>query len=226
MNSLTCDRFISTLRNNAEKLRESNQGGLNPTETRPFGDFRGVFSDRCEYVYSLYALDRALDSITSLAEFVSKVSDPGWSGRQVTADHLSWFGSELAFFLRGYVGALSEEVMVLENEKLKAFSGYLRQWLHLGFSSGNDQNAVRSFLWGCALNKICDVDSSTGMRLSQQDKDKFIEQRVNREMIAFRDVLQISRLIMKNICDGDREYLYAKTLVTNVSSVPLLNPGI
>lgn len=212
MNSLICDRFVSTLRADAEKLKNLGQGGLNPTVTKTFGDLGHVFSDRCEYTYSLYSLDMVFASINRLATLLAY-------GRDVVRRSFEYgMASLIAFNLRGYVGALSEETWVLNQEKLSSLPYNLFMWRNAGYESGIEQDQIYQLLWDYAVTKVSDIDVNNGKRLSQDEKDRYIDLRVQREMKAFVELSRISANIMIFMLDG----IY---VFDSVSSVPLLKSG-
>ena len=112
---------------------------------------------------------------------------------------------QIAFNLRGYVGAFSEENMVLEEDFLKGLQDMLKGWFSENMLPGYEQDRLRLFLWNYALEQVFDVDDSDGHQLSQEEMDKYIEQRVNREMKSFKEVLLISADILRNIYLDGRE---------------------
>jgi hypothetical protein len=197
MESFVYKRLFGTLNEEAKKLRQKEGNEVNPTGERKEMAYGHAFKDNGVYVYSLYNLDSTLSALTSYLEYVSEKRESDDEGCLYKCETLPL---EIAFNLRGYIGAFSEENMLLERKRLKKLGDVLEGWFDAAsMNSGKEQNKLYQFLWDFAKTKICDVDPSSGNDFSKEEKSEFMKLRVNTEMKAFKEILEVSGSITWDI---------------------------
>jgi len=187
---------------------------LNPTGIKKDEDGR-------EYVYSLASLDLVLSSLNEFFEDLStrKEGDRSkfWNSDK---DRLDRLPSKIAYNLRGYVGVISEEDMVLEAHKLEDLFLDLRDWFLAGMSVGKEQDALYQSLWNyekeyvnqlvlnnhSSVSHFSSLSPKLGVQQSKEDKEKFVRDRgefikgrVQRKLKIFREIMFVSLNITRDM---------------------------
>ena len=143
-------------------MQEKEGDEINPTGVKGFED--GAFKDHCRYVYSLSSLHTVLKSFASFDEVISKrreqkeeKTEDQWRGDLKRLVNLP---CSVAFDLRGYIGAFSEQNMIFEADKLQDLRDVLKRWSSSTMNNGKTQDKLYQFLWDYAATQICDEDNS------------------------------------------------------------------
>ncbi len=191
-------RFHLLLREETDRLKDNEGSEINPTKKRKTGN--KFFRDNCDYVYSLCSLDDVLYQLDCSEQAASEWKDKKWKEDQYMIikmdeqrkESLETLPSQIAFDLRGYIGAFSEDSMVLEEKRLEELKNVLKGWYSVKMSGGDEQDRLYHFLYDYALTQFIDEGV-------EDRKDDLIKQRVYKEMKAFKEVLAISGDILGSI---------------------------
>lgn len=213
-------RFFKVIEDEMEKLKEQEGNEINPTGWREEKAWSRAFDDYCTYIYSLYSLDFVIHSLKAFGDDLEKSkNDMSKSFYEADITKLRSLPAKIAFNLRGYIGAFSEESMALDEDRLKDLHILLFRWSSIGMDDGEEQNALYQFLWNYALTQLYDGDDN-GVLFSQEDKDRVMALRVLREMKAFKEVLTISTtLVMEMFNDVWAGYNEGASSVALVNGV-------
>lgn len=196
------ERFFQVLENETERLKQEEGNKINPTgKKEPFGGWELLFKDNCDYVYSLHNLDAACYALTSFIESLSKRSEQDKNRSNYLQDLQRSMDvhSKIAFYLRGYVGAFSEESMVLEEDRLQELQDILMSWIASSGNSGKARDKLYQFLWDYAsVQLLDDIEENDEYSSVRGKSDDIIKWRVNREIKVFKEILDISRTIVSD----------------------------
>jgi hypothetical protein len=190
MTAALFERFAETIKKEAERLLESEDNEINPKGVKK--DLDGF-----EYVYSLASLDKVIGYFTSFEDRLFKRK--GEEKKKVLFDlDKETFRSlpcKIAFGLRGYIGAVSEDSMLLEGKNEVELQVLLNKWSKVNMRNGQEQDDLYQFLCGyerkcvenLSLANIDVVNEKIGDNI-----DGFINGRVERKLMLFKEVMVVS----------------------------------
>lgn len=201
MGEAVSERFIKLIEDEIDKLKVKTGNKINPTET--IKD-----NDGCEYVYSLYSLDHVIHCFNTFSEgILERKKDPkDLSFFNMDSSRCAVLPWQIAFYLRGYIGAISEESMVLEYNKLHEMKFLLKDWFNVNMVDRDEQSKLYQFLcdyedkwirelWGNNPDMFNFPKGGTDVELKKAIDD-FVSIRVKKKLIAFKEVLQISHAVL------------------------------
>jgi hypothetical protein len=200
---LMYDRFLEVIEKEANKLREKEGSEINPTGKKTVLVDSFASDDDCVYIYTLYSLDLVLSLLASFSDdLATRKEANGVSFLYLDKNRFVSLPHQIAFHLRGFIGVISEDSMILEGEKLKKMQNLLKGWSGVDMTDGTAQDELYQFLCDYQEQHVKDIlVKNPSVFASEEDKNDFVKYWVEWKLKAFKEILLVSTMIVKGMFD-------------------------
>ena len=216
MGTLIGNRIVKQLESEAERLETKEENEINPTG-------KVVDAAGSEYLYSLASLDAALHYIYSFVEDLDKRNGENKNRFLFELDkrRSETLPAQIAVCLRGYIGGISEDSMVLEGKKLEELQSLLYNWSLVNMVDGKEQDEIYQFFYTYENQRIellstDNADFLLNLQKKWKDIDEYVKDSTVCKLRLFREALIVLAMVVSdafyNIWAGYEDILAVQSM--------------